>query len=900
MSGLTADAVDAHTKNARGLSDLVDVASSNSSSSRSSHRYLGEKKCKLCKKTSTAPNVISKGPFSVNEYIIWNSSSQGLQAECLWCAVCYGVFTHGGFLEEYKEVEAFISACKGNRQLREEYDAAAKSMILDIENNGKLRMSKGRVTSRVEALKSARRQIVDSYTRNEFQINERMKGVNEERYKFLYNKSFEEAGVATFIGEMDGKMQELTAVKTMPTGECELNILHAQGITNRTIHDDGKNRLRLGQADQKEKFLKDQQLGGILELASKAEYVEPTVSGGGLDAALAALGMTPVGDTTTGPAQDAEQEELEEQEDDFSTALQQVASIATKRTTVATKTAPKAAAKAAAKFGSATARAQFLAPPMLRATGAQTAQWVTSTLAATPAPRVAEGPDASNAVSAAKRASSPQAALVKPEDDDPDAETQQLEDLKASLGYNALWEPFKAFVTKSCNIEPFTSLTLEYSDEFISKLERLKEGANKQQKLVVALDIKTAKRTTLPKTWTAAMKAFRRLTEAVVMLAKQSQNSISGKAYSFEKCKVAIEDLENASLPVPLFFHVRCVMELAEDLVRCGRTTDFLDHATNGAGDLWDADGNKRMFHVVLSENLPKLIRGIKEDTAESRATVTNFAVFIKSCVEHEHKDAWLTGSDQTELKQLNNGLSGVLVGKDEVTESTPDFAENFTILLDEIEKGRVEGGSICSAVYEGSSWKLVSEIIIAMTPTATKSVRRILVESEREWHKLDERTLKGFTQGAMDQQLLRRDNACKLLLEQPSAENLGVIVRYLESFVGHLGGVVLAHGAALLSRCIIHVWEGKPRLAPKSLTEESTLNVFKFLNGLSAEQDVILRAAQSFIIEPCALGKKSSPALLTLLNGDKLKPAIDKCIVPMQSLVAYQPWPMQSLVPKQ
>ncbi len=73
MSGLTADAVDAHTKNARGLSDLVDVASSNSSSSKSSHRYLGEKKCKLCKKTSTAPNVISKGPFSVNEYIIWNS-----------------------------------------------------------------------------------------------------------------------------------------------------------------------------------------------------------------------------------------------------------------------------------------------------------------------------------------------------------------------------------------------------------------------------------------------------------------------------------------------------------------------------------------------------------------------------------------------------------------------------------------------------------------------------------------------------------------------------------------------------------------------------------------------------------------------------------------------------------
>ena len=834
-------------------------------SSSCSHRYLGEKRCRLCKQTSTSPNPVKTGPLSVFEYRQWLGSCQGLHAEGLWCAICYNAFTFSGFLEEYKDPDTLILAMKTGRQVQDEWNASTSACIEDMEVSGKLRLSKKAKTCRIEKLRQARQQIVESYDRDEFQLNEKARGVNEERFKEVTGwESFEAAGAQTFWGQLDGELQEMTMLKSMPRGECEVNLQHAKGVVTRTIQDNGELRLRQNQAQLKHKHVQNQLMSGAREVFANATVMPaPAAAGDGLEAALAHLQQTPIAHGSSN------EDEVDEEDDelDFSANLCQVAGIATKRTMVSA--AVKARATTAAKPA-----AKFVAKPAAAVRPASAPVSSRYPVRAKPPPNSA--PIATPAIPVANAGGD-------------DAAEDDLDHLKTTLGYKSLYDRFVEFMTKKVNAALFNEFRLNFSEQFQSQLVQLRDAATVHQKAVVALDIKTGKRTTLPKSWHNAMKQFRNLTWSVLFVIRNCHQSISGKPFSFEKCKVAIESLEEAELKLPSFFHQRMIVELAEDLMRCGRAKEFVKHAAFGY-KLWELSENQRLYYEIMSENIPKLVRGLKDSkdstSAETQTTVRNFAVFVQTFVEDEHKGKYLSDCCQTEFAVLNSGLQGVLVDKDEAAApGAPDYREHFDSLLRSISNDEIPKDAMLAPLYGGSSWTPVTTAVAAMLPNQTKTLKKSLVAMEVGWHAQTAMTVLGFSQADLISQQDRRHTALQLLAgdwnsdgsaakDAIKATARSLFAQYLESYNAHFEREMLPHVSEQLSACIIYAWERKlDSIKVKSVDSVDTKAVLKYVGHFSEELQTALQCAHAFGFDKNYLNEY--PLALSLLT-DNFKDPIE------------------------
>ena len=107
--------------------------------------------------------------MSISPTRIWRSATQGDLAEGLWCAQYYTGFHEGGFAAEREDWTTFGNACKKDKGLADQFQAALMALQKACEEGTFTRLSqkiKGEIGTR---MKSARKEVVDSYEREEME-----------------------------------------------------------------------------------------------------------------------------------------------------------------------------------------------------------------------------------------------------------------------------------------------------------------------------------------------------------------------------------------------------------------------------------------------------------------------------------------------------------------------------------------------------------------------------------------------------------------------------------------------------------------------------------------------------------------------------------------------------------
>ena len=144
-----------------------DAPSSARSSASGSHRYIGVKRCRVCKRSSTDDTPFTRRLAERLELWPW-LKGKGYEAEGLWCKFCYCVVQDAGYLAEYGTVDLLFKALRENKQLMNEFGESIQSAIQLCQGAGHTRFREKMLSDSKCEVAAARKRVVKAYEDDPF------------------------------------------------------------------------------------------------------------------------------------------------------------------------------------------------------------------------------------------------------------------------------------------------------------------------------------------------------------------------------------------------------------------------------------------------------------------------------------------------------------------------------------------------------------------------------------------------------------------------------------------------------------------------------------------------------------------------------------------------------------
>ena len=221
--------------------------------------FMKIRACPLSGKKNTDLNPVATGKYgpTFSKHVIWHRG-QSTMPEGRYDRISILTWQHGGFADQWPDVEKFEAELVSDRQVQAEFKAAYAGMVKVIEE-GRLRFKGSEKDKLKMSLDQIRKEALKEYNKAEMHIKVPHRGIDRDVYEAKHPGRIEAKGLKVVKLPCEGgQMKEVVLLPKLPKGHYDIDGVDILGSMRERIVDDGESTVGAGQLDRKFKALAGQ------------------------------------------------------------------------------------------------------------------------------------------------------------------------------------------------------------------------------------------------------------------------------------------------------------------------------------------------------------------------------------------------------------------------------------------------------------------------------------------------------------------------------------------------------------------------------------------------------------------------------------------------------------------